>query len=116
MSHGRWAQSVALILIVLVMTAFVAACGDDEATPTSTDAVNSVSNRNGYADSDPRPANAHARTNGDAHPDPNSNAHRNPNRRPVQSGYLSAGTTGMTATRTRGRAQVRYHPGAQEHG
>ena len=40
MSHGRWAQSVALILIVLVMTVFVAACGDDEATPTSTDAAN----------------------------------------------------------------------------
>ena len=39
MSHGRWAQSVALILIVLLMTAFVAACGDDEATPTSTDAA-----------------------------------------------------------------------------
>ncbi len=39
MSHGRWAQSVALILIVLLMTVFVAACGDDEATPTSTDAA-----------------------------------------------------------------------------
>ena len=39
MSHGRWAQSVALILIVLLITVFVAACGDDEATPTSTDAA-----------------------------------------------------------------------------
>ena len=39
MSRGRWASSVALILIVLLMTAFVAACGDDEATPTPTDAT-----------------------------------------------------------------------------
>ena len=90
MSHGRWAQSVALILIVLLMTVFVAACGDDEATPTSTDAANSVSNRNGYADSEPRPANAHARTNGDAHPASYSNAHRNSDRRRAQSSHYQS--------------------------